>query len=83
MDTTTNKNEPYIVHQLYDSHVIGKEVSVADCCARALLPPTLQTQVDDEGVEWYDQDKADHGEDDEVDICSCGAQADVQEIRHI
>lgn len=79
MDTTTHKDEPYIVHQLYDGHVIGKEVSVAHCCARALLPPSLQTQAEDEDVEWDEEDDADYGEDDDVDICSCGVQAVVQE----
>ena len=49
---------------LQKDHVVGEDVRVACCCPcwyRALMPPLLETHVEDEDVEWEEEDEVDEG----------------------
>lgn len=57
--TETGKTRPKHTDQLQGDHVVGEEVRVAHCCCRteALLPPLLETQVDDKETQWEKEDE--------------------------
>lgn len=64
-------------HYLNDDHVVGEDVGVAHGPGR-LRPPSLETQPQDEDVEWEEEDEADDSEDFRVEGSSCGLEAEVQ-----
>lgn len=61
VETTAEECEPSDTHQLYDSHVAGKEVGVTQRRARGLFPPSLKTQVEDKTGERKEAEEACHG----------------------
>ncbi|TNN38145.1 hypothetical protein EYF80_051683 [Liparis tanakae] len=69
-DATTVYNGPYDANQLYDHHVEGEDVGVAHRRAGALLPPPLETQVDDVDAEREDEEE--EGDDERCDAEDAG-----------
>ncbi len=62
MDTTAHECEPYDTYQLCDNHVVGNEIGVAHGCAGAPLPPSFETQMEDEDAKREEEDADGDGE---------------------
>lgn len=79
MDTPAGKYGPKDTNQFCSNHTVGKEIGVAHCCAGALLPPSLVTQVEDKAAEREaDQDPGDDEGSDAISS-SCGVEAAEQD----
>lgn len=59
MDTTTHDGGAYDIDQIYCDHVVGKQVTVVHRRAGTLLPPLLETHVDDVDTEREEEEDAD------------------------
>lgn len=77
MDSTTNECGPYNTQQLYYDHLVGKVVRVAHRHAGALLPPSLETQVENGDADREDGEDADDGEGCNAESASRGVEAVV------
>ena len=79
METTADEHRPEDAHQLYDDHVVGKDVRVARGHVGALLAPSFETQVEDKDVERKEDKDAGDGEDGDIDNTNFGFEAVLQE----
>ena len=80
MDTTTDECGPEDTHQLYDDHVVGKDVRVARGRVGA---PSFETQVEDKDVERKEEEDAGDGEDSDVYNANFRFEAVLQETVHV
>ena len=83
METTADEHRPEDAHQLYDDHVVGKDVRVARGHVGALLAPLFETQVEDKDVERKEDEDAGDGEEGDVDNGSFEFEAVLQEAIHV
>ena len=79
METTADEHRPEDAHQLYDDHVVGKDVRVARGRVGALLAPSFETQVENIDVERKEEEDTGDGEEGDVDNASFGFEAVLQD----
>lgn len=82
VDTTAEECEPNDTHQLYDCHMVGKEVGVTQHRARGLSPLSLKTQVEDKNGERKEAEDACHGKGCGDRSTNWGVKAPVQVINN-
>lgn len=83
MDGTAQAHESHDIYDLTYGYVVGEGIDVIHGHSGALLPPLLETQVEDRDAEREVDDDADAGVDDESHLAILGNHTVIQDQKHV